>query len=140
MTANEIAEIVTNATPYVTAALGTYGGAVLSKTRDKGTSKAVDVGARLLERVFGQKEGEPVPEAVADVVTHPGDDEFLTALKVTIRKILEHDAAMLADVRSILAEAPQSRVTQTAQNIQNVKAGRDAFTATGDMTVYQRSE
>lgn len=133
MTSNEIAELVTYATPYVTAAASTYGGAVLSRTRDRKTDAAISVGVRVLERVFGRKEPDDLPEPLADVVNHPGDEDLLIVLKVTIRKLLERDPAMLADIRSILPEAPAT-VTQ------HIQAGRDAYVAGRDMTITRRSE
>lgn len=135
MTANDVAALVTEATPYVTAAAGAYGGAVLTKARDKAADATVGAGVRILQRVFGRKkDDEPLPEPLADVVAHPGDEEFLTVLKVAIRKALEQDAAMFAEVRTIVAEAPRTTVTQ------HVQAGRDAYTAARDMTVHQRPE
>lgn len=134
MTANEIATVATDAMPYVIAAAGTYGGAVLSKTRDKTTNGMVDAGARLLERVFGRREPDELPEPLADVVADPDDEDLSTALKVKIRKTLEHDPAMLEDVRAIVAEAPRVSVTQ------HIHAGRDAYTSARDMTIHQRPE
>ena len=135
MTANEVATLVTEATPYLTAAAGAYRHAVLSKTCDKAADATVGAGVSILQRVFGRKkDGDPLPEPVADVVDHPGDEEYLAVLKVAIRKAVERDAAMLAEVRSIVAEAPRSTV------IQNAHAGRDAYTSAGDMTVYQSPE
>lgn len=135
MTANEVAVLVTDATPYVTAAAGAYGGAVLAKTRDMAADATVGAGVRILQRVFGRRRAEdPLPEPLADVVAHPGDEEFLTVLKVVIRKALERDDAMFAEIRSILSEAPLAVVTQ------NVRASRDAFTSGRDMTIYHSTE
>lgn len=133
MTATEVATLVTDATPYLTAAAGAYGHAVLSKTRDKAADATVGAGVSILQRVFGRKkDSDPLPEPVADVVAHPGDDEYLTVLKVAVRKILERDSAVLADVRSILADAPRASVTQ------HISAGRDAYVAGRDMTIHHR--
>lgn len=135
MTASDTAVLVTDAAPYVTAAASAYGGAVLAKTWDKAADATVSVGTRILQRVFGRKQaGSPLPEPLADVVAHPGDEEYLTVLRVAIRKALERDAAMLAEVRSIVSEIPKTGVTQ------HVHAGRDAYTSAGDMTIHQRPE
>ena len=62
MVANEIAALVTDATPYLTAAAGAYGTAVLVKARDQAAGATVGLGRRLLQRVFGQKKpDEPLP-------------------------------------------------------------------------------
>ena len=53
--AGEIATLVTDATPYVTAALGAYGGAVLTKVQDDAADATVGIGRRLLQRVFGSR-------------------------------------------------------------------------------------
>lgn len=132
MAANEVAELVAQATPYVTAAAGAYGGAVLTRTRDRAADATVGVGLRLLQRVFGRREPDDLPEPLADIVAYPGDADLLAALKVTIRKALERDAAMLAEVRSILADAPAGTVTQ------HVHAGRDAYVSGQNMTIHQR--
>jgi len=135
MTASDVAVLAADAAPYVTAAAGAYGGAVLAKTRDKAADATVAAGARILQRVFGRMQaGDPLPEPLADVVAHPGDEEFATVLKVAIRKALERDAAMLAEVRAIVSEIPKGRVTQ------HVRAGRDAYTSARDMTIHQRPE
>lgn len=135
MTANEIAELVTYATPYVTAAAGTYTGAVLSRTRDKKTNAAINVGVRVLESVFGRGEdGGPIAAELAELAQNPDDEDTLGAVRRAIRKALERDSAMVAEVRSILADAPRSSVTQ------NIRAGRDAYVAGRDMTINRLPE
>jgi len=133
--AGEVATLVADATPYVTAAVGAYGGAVLAKVRDDAADATVGVGRRLLQRVFGRRnENEPLPEPLAELVSYPDDADVLAALRVAIRRQLEADAAMLADVRSLLASAPGTTVTQ------HVRAGRDAYVAGRDMTINRRPE
>jgi hypothetical protein len=50
---------------------------------------------------------------------------------VTVRKALERDAAMFAEVRSLVPKTPRTTITQ------NIRAGRDAYTSAGDMTIHQ---
>ena len=64
MAANDVAALVTDAMPYVTAAAAAYGGTVL----------------------------------------------FLAVLKMAMRKALEWDAVMLAEVRGMLSEVPAAAV------------------------------
>lgn len=135
MVASEIAEIVAYATPYVTAAAGTYSGAVLSRSNDRKTNAMIDVGVRFLERIFGRREaGASVPEEVIDLGKDPDDKAALGAVCYKIRKALDQDSAMLEDVRSILPEPPASTVTQTVQ------AGRDAYVSGRDMTVNRPAD
>jgi hypothetical protein len=133
--AGEVASIAVEMTPYVSAAFGAYGGAVLAKVRDDAADATVGLGRRLLQRVFGRRnENQPLPEPLADLAVDPDDAMALNAVTYAIRKALEADAAMLADVRTLLASAPGSSVTQ------HVHAGRDAYVAGRDQTVvnYRR--
>jgi hypothetical protein len=133
--AGEVASIAAEITPYVSAAFGAYGGAVLAKVRDDAADATVGLGRRLLQRVFGRRNLEdPLPGPLADLAADPDDVMALNAVTYAIRKALEADAAMLAEVRTMLASAPGTRVTQ------NIHAGRDAYVAGRDQTVvnYRR--
>jgi hypothetical protein len=119
-------------TPYVSAAVGAYGGAVLAKARDEAADATVGLGRRLLVRIFGNRaEGEPLPMPLADLAADPGDEDALAAVRLTVRRALAADPVLAAEVRSMLATAPG--VTQ------HVRAGRDAYVAGRDQTiVYYR--
>jgi hypothetical protein len=115
----EVASLAAEMTPYVSAAVGAYGGAVLAK------------GRRLLQRVFGSRgEGEPPPEPLNALIADPDDNDALAAVRLAIRRALTDDPSLQAEVRSMLASAP---VTQ------QVHARRDAYTAGGDQTVINYS-
>jgi hypothetical protein len=130
MAANEIVALVTDATPYMTAAVGAYGGAVLAKVRDDAADATVGAGRKVLQRVFGRRrDGEPLPAPLAAVVADPGDNDALGMLRYAIRQALEADTAMLAEVREILAAVPSATVTQ------HVTAGRDAYVSGRDMHI-----
>jgi len=120
-------------TPYISAAVGVYGGAVLARIRDEAADATVGLGRRLLLRVFGSRgEGEPLPGPLEDLAADPDDDDALSAVRLAVRKALAADPVLESDVRSILAE-----VTAVSQQ---VHAGRDAYTAGRDQTVihYRR--
>lgn len=133
--AGEIATLVADATPYVTAAVGAYGGAVLGKVRDDAADATVGVGRRLLQRVFGRHEqDEPLPAPLAALAADPGDADALGMVRWVMRKALEGDAAMLEEVKAMIASAQGATVKQ------NVRAGRDAYVAGRDMTVNRLAE
>jgi hypothetical protein len=133
--AGEVATLVADATPYVTAAVGAYGGAVLSKVRDDAADATVGLGRRLLQRVFGRRaEGEPLPAPLAALAADPGDADALGLVRWTMRQALETDATMLQEVRSMLAVGHSVNVRQ------NVHAGRDAYVAGRDMTINRPGE
>jgi hypothetical protein len=133
--AGEIATLVADATPYVTAAVGAYGGAVLAKVRDDAADATVGVGRRLLQRVFGRRPADgPLPASLAALVADPGNADALGMVRWAIRQALEADAAMLEEVKSVLASAQGTVVKQ------NVRAGRDAYVAGRDMTINHASK
>lgn len=133
--AGEVATLVADATPYVTAAVGAYGGAVLAKVRDDAADATVGVGRRLLQRVFGHRAAdEPLPETLAVLAANPGDADALGMVRWAMRQALEADAAMLEEVKSMLASAQGGIVKQ------NVRAGRDAYVAGRDMTINRPGE
>jgi hypothetical protein len=135
MAAGEIATLVTEATPYLTAAVTAYGAAVLTKVRDDAADATVGVGRRLLQRVFGRREdGEPLPVLLAEVVNAPGDIDVLGALRLAVRRELEADRKMLADVREILASA------QASVHVPTIYSGRDTYYSARNMTINRPAD
>jgi len=129
----DVASLAAEMTPYVSAAVGAYGGAVLAKVRDEAADTTVGLGRRLLQRVFGTRgDGEPLPGQLADLAADPQDADALAAVRLLVRRALAADPVLAGEVRSMLAVGPG--VTQ------QVHAGRDAYTAGRDQTVvnYRR--
>jgi hypothetical protein len=124
----DVASLAAEMTPYVSAAVGAYGGAVLAKARDEAADATVGLGRRLLQRVFGsRREGEPLPGPLAALADAPADGDALAAVRLAIRQALAGDLALEAEIRSMLIPAPG--VTQ------QVRAGRDAYIAGRDQTI-----
>ncbi|HEX4830879.1 MAG TPA: hypothetical protein VH478_07290 [Trebonia sp.] len=117
----ELAVLATQVSPYVTAAVGAYGGAVLAKTKDEAATATVSLGRRLLQRVFGTRAETDVPVPVADLAAAPDDADRQAALRVAIRQALEANPTLAADLRALLAEAPHS-VTITASGDRAIAA------------------
>jgi hypothetical protein len=124
----DVAAVAAEMTPYISAAVAAYGGAVLAKVRDDAADATVGLGRRLLQKVFGHRgEGEPLPGPLADLAADPHDGDALAACRLEIRRALAADPVLAAEVRSMLAGA--GGVSQ------QVRAGRDAYTAGRDQTV-----
>jgi hypothetical protein len=124
----DVVSLAAEITPYVSAAVGAYGGAVLAKARDEAADATVSLGRRLLQRVFGsRREDEPLSGPLAVLADDPADGDALAAVRLAIRQALAGDPALQAEIRSMLPRAPG--VTQ------HVHAGRDAYTAGGDQTI-----
>lgn len=131
----DVASLAAEMTPYISAAVGAYGGAVLTKARDEAADATVGLGRRLLQKIFGHRdEGEPLSGPLADLAADPRDEDALAAVRLAVRKTLTADAVLAGDVRSMLAGA-----RGVAQQIQ---AGRDAYTAGRDQVVvnYRQSK
>ena len=124
----DVAAVAAEMSPYISAAVGAYGGAVLAKMRDDAADATVGLGRRLLQKIFGHRaEGEPLPAVLDDLVADPGDGDALAACRLEIRKALAADPVLEAEVRAMLAGA--------GGVVQQVRAGRDAYTAGRDQTV-----
>lgn len=101
----ELVQLASETMPYVTAAAGAYGGAVLTKAKEEAAGATVDLGRRLLQKIFGKHRGdEEVPEVLADVIADPEDPDNVAALRKTIRKALESNESLATDVRTMLTE------------------------------------
>jgi hypothetical protein len=135
--AGDIATIAAELTPAAAAALSAYGTAVLTKAKDDLADATVGAGRRALQRIFGRRpESGGLPAVLAEVVENPGDEDYLSALRLAIRKTLQAgDAELLADIRDIIAAAqPDATVAQT------ITAGRDAYAAGRDMTITRKAK
>jgi hypothetical protein len=129
----DVASVAAEMSPYISAAVGAYGGAVLAKVRDDAADATVGLGRRLLQKVFGHRDaGDPLPAALEDLVADPDDGDALAACRLVVRRALAADPVLESEVRAMLAAAPG--VTQ------QVHAGRDAYVAGRDQTVvnYRR--
>jgi hypothetical protein len=131
----DIASMAAEMTPYISAAVSAYGGAVLAQVRDDAADATVGLGRRLLQKIFGRRgAAEPLPGPLADLAGDPQDGDALAAVRLAVRKALDADPALAAEVREMLAGA--GGVTQ------QIHAGRDAYVAGRDQTVvnYRRPD
>jgi hypothetical protein len=117
---SELAVLIGEVSPYVTAAVRAYGGAVLAKTNDQAADTAVGLGRRILQRIFGTRGVGDVAESVADLGADPGDPDLQAALRVAMSKLLASDAGLARDLRDMLAGA--AAVTVTASGERSIAA------------------
>jgi hypothetical protein len=129
----DVTSLAAEMTPYMSAAVGAYGGTVLAKVRDEAADATVGLGRRLLQRIFGSRdESEPLPGPLAALAADPGDGDALAAVRLAVRKALAADPVLEAEARAMLTDA--RGVTQ------RIRASRDAYTAGRDQTIvtYRR--
>jgi hypothetical protein len=78
--------------PYVAAAAGAYGAAVIERVQNAAADATVDttvgLGRRLLGRILRKEESAaPVAAAVSDLAQDPEDDDRVAAMRLQIRKL-----------------------------------------------------
>ncbi|MBO2466250.1 hypothetical protein [Actinomadura violacea] len=151
-------QLASEVTPYVTAAAGAYGAAVLTRVRDQATEATADAavgfGRRLAQRIFGARtqddeatgtgddavEGaEAIPEVLADVIDDPDDQDNQATLRKAIRKALAADAGLAAEVAELLAQAQQAGVQVMTFGHRSPATGTNhGIIATGDDNTFTR--
>jgi hypothetical protein len=132
----ELAVLIGEASPYVTAAVRAYGGAVLAKANDQAADATVGLGRRILQRIFGTRAAGDVPPPVADLAADPDDPDLQAALRVAIRKLLADDPGLAGDLRGMLAGAA---VTVTASGERSIAAQSiTGVASTGDDATITR--
>ncbi|WP_239118400.1 hypothetical protein [Paractinoplanes ferrugineus] len=128
--------------PYVTAAVAAYGSAIAQRVQDGAVDATTDgtarLGRRLLNRILRRGESEPaIAAAVQDVADRPDDADRVAALRSQIRKAIEADTVLAADVATLLGtdgatiDASGNRATAMYQNTGIVQTG-DRSTAWQD--------
>lgn len=100
------ADLVPLLGPYVTAAVGAYGTAVLARGQDAAADATVGLGRRILQRIFGIRAAEEAPEVLAELADDPYDEDLQAVLRVHIRKALAADEELSREIRAMLADAP----------------------------------
>ena len=109
----DLAQLSADIVPYVTAAVGAYGGAVVKNATDSavetGSDATVTFGRRLLARLFVSARGEQVASAVQDLADEPDDETSLDLVRAQIRKALAADPALAEELAAIVRDAGGDR-------------------------------
>ncbi|WP_124281747.1 hypothetical protein [Streptomyces sp. ADI97-07] len=106
---SDIVELASAATPVAVAALGAYGGAVLLQAQEEMAVSTVNVGRRLLQRIFGNRNSEQDnPEILDDLIQDPNDADNVATLRREIRRALMNDEDLAAWLRRAVASKTQS--------------------------------
>jgi hypothetical protein len=103
----DLASLVADVSPWITAAVGADGQAVLTApATDEAVGVPVRLGRQILQRIFRTRGQAPPPQAVADLAAEPHDPDLQAALRVEIRRALTQDPQLAQDIRQMLAESP----------------------------------
>jgi len=107
MAGSNVPGIISDAWPFVSAAIAGYGAAVLKVSEDSAADATVSLGRRILQRVFGR--GQP-PDALAELAADPEDADLQAALRVALRKLLAENGRLAAEVRDLVTESAPAPV------------------------------
>lgn len=84
-------------------AIGAYGTAALTRDEDDHAAKKVELGRAILQEIYWRdKNVPPLETAVTDFSAGPQDEDAASGLRVQIRKVLESDDVLSAEVEKML--------------------------------------
>ncbi|MFE7172285.1 hypothetical protein [Streptomyces sp. NPDC057616] len=94
--------------PYVTAAVSSYGTAVLTRSAELSADSTVSLGQRLLDKLLRRSstgevtEANALTSAIEDLSDNPEDSDLQAALRVQLKKLLLSDPQMISEISEIM--------------------------------------
>ncbi|MFD8464887.1 hypothetical protein ACFV10_07160 [Streptomyces cyaneofuscatus] len=131
----EIVQLVEQASPYLTAAVGAYGAAVLTRAEDAAADATVTLGQRILGAVWRRRdeEGQAELERVVDEAADEQDESYTVAvLGRLLRRALQDDAELRAELSALLPVPGGGSITITASGERSIAAQHIGNAYTGD--------
>ncbi|MER5211265.1 hypothetical protein ABT063_11955 [Streptomyces sp. NPDC002838] len=138
----EIAQLAEQAGPAVTAAVGAYGAAVLTRAQDAAAEATVGLGQRILQLVWRRRDeaGRTELEQVVGEAADEQDDTYSTAvLGRLLRHALQDDPGLREEVSALLPAPAAGTVTITAAGERSIAAQHIGTAITGDGHTPPRS-
>ncbi|MER6531956.1 hypothetical protein [Streptomyces sp. NPDC001508] len=135
MVSGEIVQWVQQAGPAVTAAVGAYGAAVLTRTQDPAADATVSLGQRILQAVWrrGNEAGRAELERVVDEAADEQDDSYTAAvLGRLLKRALQDDPELRDELTALLPAPAAGTVNITASGERSIAAQRIGTAITGD--------
>ena len=84
-------------------AINAYGTAALTRDEDEHAAKKVELGRAVLQEIYWRdKNVPPLETAVTDFAAGPRDEDAASGLRIQIRKVLESDTVLSAEVEKML--------------------------------------
>lgn len=127
-------QLVGQAGPYLTTAVGAYGVAVLTRAEDAAVDATANLGRRMLQAVWRRRDAQGRAEleaAVQDTADAPDDEDAAAALRQQIKRALREDAELLAELARILPAGGET-VNVTASGERSIAAKTIGTAVTGD--------
>lgn len=127
-------QLVGQAGPYLTTAVGAYGVAVLTRAEDAAVDATANLGRRMLQAVWRRRDAQGRAEleaAVQDTAEAPGDEDAEAALRQQVKRALREDAELLAELARMLPAGGET-VNVTASGERSIAAKTIGTAVTGD--------
>ncbi|MEV5732551.1 hypothetical protein [Streptomyces sp. NPDC052292] len=128
-------QLVEQAGPYLTAAVGAYGAAVLTRAQDAAADATVGLGQRILQSLWrrGDEAGRAELERVVDEAADEQDDVYSAAvLSRLLRRALRNDPGLQEELSALLPAPAAGTVTITASGERSIAAQHIRTAITGD--------
>lgn len=138
----EIVQLVEQAGPAVTAAVGAYGAAVLTRAQDAAAEATVGLGQRILQLVWRRRDkaGRTEMERIVAEAANEQDDTYSTAvLGRLLRRALQDDPGLREELSAMLPTPAAGTVTITAAGERSIAAQHIGNAITGDGHTSPRS-
>ncbi|MFF1681609.1 hypothetical protein ACFVYG_36875 [Streptomyces sp. NPDC058256] len=130
----EIVQLIGQAGPYLTTAVGAYGVAVLTRAEDAAVDATANLGRRILQAVWRRRDAQGRAEleaAVQDTADAPDDEDAAAALRQQVKRALREDAELLAELARMLPVGGET-VHVTASGERSIAAKTIGTAVTGD--------
>nr|WSX75201.1 hypothetical protein OH826_15650 [Streptomyces sp. NBC_00899] len=118
----EIVQLVEQAGPYLSAAVGAYGAQVFARAEDAAVGAATDatagLGRRILQAVWHRQDEQgraTLASAVEDAAQEPDDADAAGVLRQQIKRALREDEELRHELVELFAQAPQSSVVASGE-------------------------
>lgn len=131
----EVVQLVQQAGPYLTAAVGAYGTAVLTRAQDAASDATVGLGQRIFQLVWRRRgeAGRAELERVVGETADAQDDAYSSAvLSRHLLRALEDDPGLREELSALLPAPAAGTVTITASGERSIAAQHIGTAITGD--------
>ncbi|MFI5637235.1 hypothetical protein ACIA8H_07380 [Streptomyces goshikiensis] len=128
-------QLVEQAGPYLTAAVGAYGAAVLTRAQDAAADATVTRGQRILQALWRRRDETGQAElerAVAEAADEQNDTFTAMTLGRLLRRVLQDDAELRAELSAMLPAPAAGSVAITASGERSIAAQHIGTAITGD--------
>lgn len=131
----EVVQWVAQAGPAVSAAVGAYGVAVLTRAQDAAADATVSMGQRIVQTVWrrgDESEQAELERAVSEHAEDPDDPDTVAGLRAALKRVLRDDAELREELAELFPSLGAGTVNVTASGERSIAAQNIGTAITGD--------